>query len=288
MLQAGERRLQTAVQGQPGRLSFRGFPGHAEERAIVCGAGGGLVWGGVNFEAQIAAHAIEAAPNEACGLIVRSSRGPAVIRCENTAADPSQFFRIDPEKYLEVYRTDDLLAYYHSHPRGPETPSEPDKRNADALQLPVYVFGVETGRLDCYVPTRAPLAGRQFLPMVNDCVSLLWDFLQEAGINLPLLPRTQLDYRNGVEFDWMQFIEQAGAGLVPPGNPPERGDILVMVLFGSTKPNHVGIYLGKSRFLHQRGRIPSGLEIWGGQWKTHTSLVIRVPGAAATLDRLKL
>jgi proteasome lid subunit RPN8/RPN11 len=84
---------------------------------------------------QMRAHAVERAPEEACGLIggrVKSDIYSAteVIAVTNILHSPYRY-RMDPEEQLRGFQRLDeleleLIGIYHSHPKGPETPSVTD------------------------------------------------------------------------------------------------------------------------------------------------------------------
>ena len=78
------------------------------------------------------AHAAEASPREACGLIVYDSAGRPVrlYRTTNVHPDPDRF-ELDPVEHFGVIREADehgwwIGAVYHSHPQGPARPSATD------------------------------------------------------------------------------------------------------------------------------------------------------------------
>lgn len=78
------------------------------------------------------AHAAEASPREACGLIVYDGAGRPVrlYRTTNVHPDPDRF-ELDPVEHFGVVKEADecgwrIGAVYHSHPRGPARPSATD------------------------------------------------------------------------------------------------------------------------------------------------------------------
>lgn len=87
-------------------------------------------------------HAMDAVPQEACGVL-GGTYGPtedAAVAItahptENAAATPTLRYAIDPEELIEVVETIeqasyDVVGFYHSHPAGPASPSEIDHREA--------------------------------------------------------------------------------------------------------------------------------------------------------------
>ncbi len=82
-------------------------------------------------------HSEAESPEEACGILAgRVDRDriqvTQVHECENVHSNPTVEFFIKPEDqlrvFLEVEKTEDLVVvgFYHSHPRGPSSPSQTD------------------------------------------------------------------------------------------------------------------------------------------------------------------
>jgi proteasome lid subunit RPN8/RPN11 len=71
------------------------------------------------------------APLESCGLVAgRGQRAEQVYPITNMLASPVRF-RMEPREQLQAFEAIEtcgleLLAIYHSHPSGPEIPSETD------------------------------------------------------------------------------------------------------------------------------------------------------------------
>ena len=92
---------------------------------------------------QIIAHARAGYPEEVCGLISgRDGAALAVHPGRNVSAAPRTAFELDIEtlaKQIEFEEAGlELVAIYHSHPHGPDVPSETDVECAaypDALYL---------------------------------------------------------------------------------------------------------------------------------------------------------
>jgi proteasome lid subunit RPN8/RPN11 len=81
---------------------------------------------------EIAAHALECYPQEACGIIAgaRRNAGAELYRGRNLSTTPYVAFELDPETLALQLDFEDIglemTAIYHSHPAGPETPSQID------------------------------------------------------------------------------------------------------------------------------------------------------------------
>lgn len=93
---------------------------------------------------EIVAHAQEASPHEACGLIAgRDGTATRVIRCPNTADDPLRRYVMDPTAVMQALRSmaengessadgteGEPLAIYHSHVYSGPYPSPTDRAEA--------------------------------------------------------------------------------------------------------------------------------------------------------------
>lgn len=96
------------------------------------------------FLNQIINHLQTCYPEEGCGLVAGDDAGrvTAVYPIENSLHSPTAF-KMNPQQQiqamLELEANDwQLLAIYHSHPHGPETPSRTDIQQAtypEALTL---------------------------------------------------------------------------------------------------------------------------------------------------------
>jgi proteasome lid subunit RPN8/RPN11 len=79
-------------------------------------------------------HAKEKYPQEACGLLVGRGSADRFIPMENTLAS-STAFEMDAAQLFSTFRDlrgagEELVAIYHSHPRGPARPSKSDIERA--------------------------------------------------------------------------------------------------------------------------------------------------------------
>ncbi len=88
-----------------------------------------------NLLQEIIRHAVNCLPEEACGLLAGIGvKVEEVIPVENIEHSQVRY-RMKPEEQLEAFlhieeKGWDLLGIYHSHPKGPETPSENDLNEA--------------------------------------------------------------------------------------------------------------------------------------------------------------
>ena len=112
---------------------------------------------------ELAAHAQEEAPNEACGLVVmKDGVADRYVRGRNTAASPYRFeLDVDPDTW---FLEDDgyELAVFHSHISSPPRPSRTDVENIGLWAgRPYLIYTVRTGELAAWTindGSIAPLA----------------------------------------------------------------------------------------------------------------------------------
>ena len=104
------------------------------------------------IRAELAAHARDEAPNEACGLIVlRHDKAERYVRGRNALASPYRFeLDVDPEVWFledEGYE----LAVFHSHPETEPRPSRTDLENVGLWQgKPYVIYGLALDDLRAY------------------------------------------------------------------------------------------------------------------------------------------
>jgi proteasome lid subunit RPN8/RPN11 len=79
------------------------------------------------------------APEEVCGVLGGRDEPERVVTgvhpVSNVAEDPRTRYELDPEETYRIIeeleeRGDDVLGFYHSHPAGPDEPSETDRELA--------------------------------------------------------------------------------------------------------------------------------------------------------------
>jgi len=100
--------------------------------------------------AQLAAHAQEELPNEACGLVVIENG--VAVRYERGVNDDASPYRFDlrmPDPEIWFLEDDGLeLAVFHSHVSSPPRPSRTDVERINLWQgRPYLIYTVRTGEL---------------------------------------------------------------------------------------------------------------------------------------------
>lgn len=94
---------------------------------------------------EIAAHSVEDAPNECCGLVGGiDGRMTTVYRARNAEASPLRYSVHPADQFRIMERMEEageeLLGIYHSHTRSPAYPSQTDINLAEGWPDPVYLI----------------------------------------------------------------------------------------------------------------------------------------------------
>lgn len=221
-------------------------------------------------------------PNEACGLVYVDKIGrPHYVECENKSLDPDKTFLIDPDEYLKVEQLGRIVGCWHTHCDMPPKASEADKQGCRNAQLPWFIGavygkempmrfeGLELVEVD--EGYEAPLVGRPYSFGVFDCFSLMRDYYKrELQIDLPELPRIERIWTSEPDYMAKQAVENFGFVKMRPGVDPIRGD-LFLIQTANEGADHIGIYTGDDRILHQMRNRLSRHDIYGGSyWQEHT------------------
>ena len=91
----------------------------------------------------IVAHALEAAPDECCGLLVGNAGAiDEAVRTPNVDPKPSVRYEVDPAVHVALIRRlrgsgRDVVGCYHSHPHSPALPSPAD---VEAAHYPGFIW----------------------------------------------------------------------------------------------------------------------------------------------------
>ncbi|XKE45760.1 NlpC/P60 family protein [Halomonas organivorans] len=198
---------------------------------------------------QLRREALAAYPEEAVWLITPGE----CRRVANVAEDPRATFRV-AKRDLAAAQARGLCAVVHSHPNGPDHPSEADMRGQVASGVPWGI--IATDGEACLPPfwwggdARPPLVGRGFRHGVTDCYALIRDYyLLEHGIALPEFPRAWEWWRHGQDL-YRDGFPRAGFRRIEP-EEARPGDMFFAQL-RSPVPNHGGVLLEGGLALHHK------------------------------------
>lgn len=232
--------------------------------------------------------AVRRFPQESCGLVLRVEGGGfEYLPVENLSDEPLTSFHID-ERVVLKFR-DRLASVIHSHPNGPDCPSESDMRQQLAYAIPFGI--VSTDGVGCYEPffwgegvPKEPLVGRGFRHGVTDCYGLVRDYYQEkCGITLKDYPRDWCWWEHGQRL-YEDFLEVEGFVRIEQRDVREHDGFLAQLR--SSTPNHAGVYVGGNLILHhltsskpydpsrvaRRDPVGSWSKFICGFWVRHRSL----------------
>ena len=224
-------------------------------------------------------HACAVFPDESCGLV----QGGAYRPMPNLAEDPETDFRMEPG----ALAMPGVEAVVHSHPFGPDCPSQADMaaQIASSLAWGIVVVCADGPRerpvasppfwFGDQVP-RPPLLGRAFRHGVTDCYALCRDWwLAETGELLPDFPRPDRWWAEGGDM-LLENFRLAGFEPVPLSQV-RRGDGLLFSIPPGKAVDHCAMYLGEGHILHHLPKRFSRSEPLG-RWAKHLRLAVRRAG----------
>jgi proteasome lid subunit RPN8/RPN11 len=235
-------------------------------------------------------HAAAEYPKEACGLLLAIGRKQLYFPCRNTATEPSEEFRIDPEDYAAAEDAGEVIGIFHSHPDATSRPSPRDLAMCEATAMPWHILSWPEGDLRTVVPTGdVPLLSRPFVHGVWDCWAICAEwYKREWGLEFEAFKRED-GWWESQDAESLYEANYEAAGFVRVDRP-QRGDMIVMTVGRTAHPNHAGIYLGADPALpgedaatfgpgpfllhHLYGR-PSEILVFGGPWRDRTRLILR-------------
>lgn len=89
---------------------------------------------------------------EVCGIIGSDSGTYMVQECKNISDRPSECFVLDPIQYLLFKEEYEIVAIFHSHIIGDESPSEFDIMMSENSCVPFIVYSLNTKNINVYTP----------------------------------------------------------------------------------------------------------------------------------------
>lgn len=239
-----------------------------------------------NAVESIKKHALEAYPNECCGLIVNGVYHP----CTNAAEDPLNDFKIPKNEYLSLYNQGVVEAVIHSHTHSlhrpenehqidPRTPSKNDMVSQKNTAIPWGIVSTEGETVTPIVwlgdSLNNPLIGRKFIHGINDCYSLIRDYYnQKFNIVLPDYPRDYL-WWEGAGNLYVDNFANAGFETIE-WQEMQPGDVLLINILAKV-PNHAAIYCGEDKILHHYETRLSGTDSLR-KWRSRITHVLRYRG----------
>lgn len=201
--------------------------------------------------------AINAAPNEMCGVIVKNDHGYFFIETTNAHKDPENFFKLRAQDIAHIEEQNQIIAIAHSHPKGNNEMSVVDKHSSHLHNKPFVIVSHDNQVKWHDVPPQLPLIGRDYAPVVADCYTIVVDFFaREYGIELPDFERHDRWWEEADHASlYMEGFTKAGFVVVPK-EEIRRGDVLLTRLGDTKHVNHALIYLGDDGTLRSEDTPP--------------------------------
>lgn len=226
------------------------------------------------------AHAAREYPRESCGFVIVENGREVYVPATNHAASASEHVRHGREEYADAEARGEVLAFVHSHPDAPATPSQADRVACEASEILWHIVSWPGDDVQTIVPCgyEAPLIGRQFAHGVLDCWALVRDwYRRERGIVLPDFERRDNWWNEeGGGSLYRDHYAECGGVIVPHLSQIEIGDVIVMEYASKQRrPNHAGVYIGDGRMLHHLHGKLSSRDLYNGAWQDRTRMILR-------------
>jgi cell wall-associated NlpC family hydrolase len=122
---------------------------------------------------------------------------------------------------------------------------------------------------------------KPFVEGINDCYSLAREFYQHTyGVTLGNYARPTNWYLvDKFNFFTDNFEQEGFFEPKTTANKVRYGDALLMVIGRSTVANHVAIYVGQNKILHNLTGGISRLDSYSDRWRSRVTTVLRHPAS---------
>ena len=236
----------------------------------------------LNLEAlkpEMLEHARKETPAEACGLIAVVKGRQRYYPCKNLASDFNHFI-LDPQDYARVEAMGEIVGVFHSHPKTAADPSQADMVSCETTKLYWIICNPDLETWVQLQPTgyQAPLVGREYSYGVLDCVQLCRDWYKsEYRIVFPYVspPKNSQDWHKDPFL--CLYLAKWGFNEVDKKSI-QYGDVLLMCLGQSQKPNHMAVYIGENQILHHLSGRLSSRDFYNDYWQRSTHSAMRYHG----------
>ena len=183
--------------------------------------------------------------------VVAFKKSGGAEKLDNVAINPESEFAVNPARWAEIAGGTAVLV--HSHPDGPDYPSEADMRTQVALGVPFGIIMATAQGAGGYFEfggDALDLLERPFRHGVTDCYALIKDYyLAELGIDVPEYPRAWEWWLQGGNL-YEDNTQEVGFKRIDISDATP-GDMLTFSIRG--KVCHAGVYLGDGLMLHHLG-----------------------------------
>lgn len=213
------------------------------------------------------------APEEACGLILRSGESYDFLPCDNIAEDKEHSFKISDEIMIKHSR--ELFSIFHSHVEsGTPAVTLVDIKTCEAWNCVGSIIFLSAN--DANVCSDLIFYGnnvtyknyirRQYYYNAFDCFTLIRDFYyHDLGKSLDFVYSNYgwWDKATHAESLYLNEYKRLGFQEFDITKPLQVGDILAMRLGRSKCINHGTIYIGNNKILHHLEGKLSCVESFG-------------------------
>jgi len=224
---------------------------------------------------ELEKHVLDEYPKEACGIVVEDKFIPLF----NSHPNPVDNFLIGNEIYFQYKEI--LQGIIHSHcsdsiTKDIRSPSLHDMQSAEDTAVPWGIIGCDGENVTELVWFNSlteiqPLLGRVYLSGIYDCFTLLRDFyVLNFNYDIGICPREinwQVNSPSLLQLTLPDYIKGRFVKM------PNEGDTLAFCI-GSAYVNHLGVYLGKGKFLHHLHNSKSRVDELS-RWKAHLTSIFR-------------
>lgn len=103
---------------------------------------------------QMFSHVKRESPQEACGLVAGVNNSSLEVFPITNVLKSLRRYRMDPQEQIKTLihieqNKMDLIAIYHSHPEGPETPSVTDLKETNYPEISQLIFSRVKNKWKC-------------------------------------------------------------------------------------------------------------------------------------------
>lgn len=228
---------------------------------------------------------------ECCGIIVEKNNKLQAIKCNNSAINKKNRFKISRAELNERAKTDKIVGFYHSHPENDL--SIQDRAVISKLKLKSIVCNSNTLEVKEFEPDNniSPIIDRPFIAGILDCVELVKDFYKKT-FNITISDLTheirtiewsnfENDIKNGKYLNWnnkdyqflLNFYLSEGFVEVNKDNPQDLDLLLFRFPFCET-PTHVMIF-NNDRIIHHPYEQDSKMEKYSNYYKKYSVNCLR-------------
>jgi len=209
-----------------------------------------------NILSEIKQYALEKRREETCGLIYRHDNKQKFLKCKNISSQKNKNFIINPQDFEMCSYKGEILACYHSHPRGVSFSHE-DIEQTFINDIPYLLYTIPKDKFYFFDPIKNHYLKKYlnipFMYGISDCWNLVMDYYKnELSISLEdPAPERYLDPNKIVDVSiHMESFNKSGLRIVPNLNSIKVNDLLILDGFGTDIATHFAIYLENNLILH--------------------------------------